>query len=243
MKKLFSRLSAVLLAGCLLAPANAVSVWAGDVTASPDLIATEAPAVASPTAAPTAAPTASFSDVTPADWFYDDVNFVVSNGYMTGLTDDTFGPETPVDRATVADALYAMAGSPAVSDTVPAGLTDVDASDPAIIWAVENSVVSPADSTHFDPSGTVTREQMAQIMFNYATYEKAAPTGSWAVRLDYADVDQISDSAMDAALYCYMKNILVGEPGKLFVPQGITTRAQAAAMLHRLSEAVVPAAN
>jgi hypothetical protein len=56
------------------------------------------------------------------------------------------------------------------------------------------------------------------------------------VRLDFADVDQISDWATEGAMYCYRSDIITGRPGKLFDPKGQTTRAEAAAILHRFAE-------
>jgi hypothetical protein len=37
-------------------------------------------------------------------------------------------------------------------------------------------------------------------------------------------------------MYCYMKGIVAGRPGKLFDPRGQATRAEVAAMLRRFAE-------
>ncbi|MEG1396819.1 MAG: Ig-like domain-containing protein, partial [Oscillospiraceae bacterium] len=53
-----------------------------------------------------------FTDVKMSDWFYGNVNFVSSNGLMTGTGNTTFSPLTDTARSMVWTVLYRMAGSP-----------------------------------------------------------------------------------------------------------------------------------
>jgi hypothetical protein len=79
----------------------------------------------------------------------------------------------------------------------------------------------------------VAREAMAVVLLNAAVYAGKGPVGSWAVRLDYSDLEELSDWAVEGAMWCQMKRIIEGRPGKVFDPKAIVTRAEAAAMLHR----------
>jgi hypothetical protein len=95
--------------------------------------------------------------------------------------------------------------------------------------------VSGVGDNLFAPEDSVTREQTAAILLNYAGFAGVTPQGAWAVRLDFADADAISDWAVQGAMYCYMKGIIGGKPGNLFDPQGQATRAEISAMLRRFA--------
>jgi hypothetical protein len=80
-------------------------------------------------------------------------------------------------------------------------------------------------------------------MLSFATHMGAGPVGAWAVYLNFADLDQISESATEGAMYCYANRIINGEPNpsnpsgqNLFAPKQSATRAEVSAMLHRYSE-------
>lgn len=87
--------------------------------------------------------------------------------------------------------------------------------------------------TAFAPNANITREQFAAIMFRYAKYKGTAPTGVWAIRLDYADTEDISDQAAEAVMFCNLKGIMQGKDGNLFSPKANATRAETVAILER----------
>ena len=86
---------------------------------------TESPAP-SETVEPTPEPKALFDDV-PATgkWYSEPVRYVAEHGYMAGVSDKLFAPETPVTRAMVTTILYAMDGKPSVK--APNKFKDVEA--------------------------------------------------------------------------------------------------------------------
>lgn len=178
-----------------------------------------------------------FADVSETDWFANDVIYVYSNDYMGGTSTDPmlFSPKAPTTRGMAVTILYRMAGSPDASgfgnpfSDVP---TDQWYTD-AVKWAVRNHIVEGVGNDRFAPNANVTREQMAVILYNYANWAGFGPEGAWAVRLDFADVDKISDWAVEGAMYVYMNGIISGKPGNLFDPKGETARSEFAAMLHR----------
>jgi hypothetical protein len=176
-----------------------------------------------------------FSDVKPADWFYSDVEFVVRNGLMTGVSDTAFSPNTYMTRAALVTVLYRLEGSPAVSD----GIAFIDVDDgswyaDAVSWAAGAGIVTGVGDLKFAPNNNVTRDQMATILLNYAIYAGDGPEGEWTIHLDFEDTADIRDWAIEGAMWCSMKGIITGKPGNLFDPLGSTTRAQTAVMLHRL---------
>ena len=40
-----------------------------------------------------------FEDVPESAWYYDEVQYVYENGFMLGMTEDTFAPEATLTRA------------------------------------------------------------------------------------------------------------------------------------------------
>lgn len=56
------------------------------------------------------------------------------------------------------------------------------------------------------------------------------------IRMDYADLAEVSDWAYEAMCWMSMNGIVNGKPGKVLDPKGTATRAEAAAMLQRYCE-------
>lgn len=103
----------------------------------------------------------------------------------------------------------------------------------AVGWANVNGIINGVSDTAFAPNANITREQIAAIMFRYAKYKGTAPTGVWAIRLDYADTEDISDRAAEAVMFCNLKGIMQGKDGNLFSPKANATRAETVAILER----------
>lgn len=175
-----------------------------------------------------------FADVPKSAWFYSDVAWAYGRNLMVGTSATEFSPNVPLTRGMLVTILYRLANEPAASggdgfSDVPGGVWYSD----AIAWAKANNIVNGIGGNLFAPDNSVTREQAAAILRNYASYVDFAPQGDWAATLDFADADQIAEWALDGAMYCYTNGIITGKPGKLFDPQGQATRAEIAAILRR----------
>ena len=107
----------------------------------------------------------------------------------------------------------------------------------AVRWAASTGIILGISETEFAPDDNITREQIAAIMFRYAKYKGSAPEGAWAIRLDYNDINDISDWAAEAVMYCKLKNIMLGDDANLFNPKNSASRAETAAILQRFNEA------
>lgn len=153
-----------------------------------------------------------FSD-TVGHWAESDVDFVSARELFTGTAPQTFSPETATTRGMVVTVLARLAGES----------TDGGANwyDKGCAWAVTNGV---SDGT--DPNGTVTREQLAAMLYRY--FGSPAVSGS----LSFADASSVSEYAHDAMQWCVNNGIINGMDG-LLNPQGQATRAQVSAMFAR----------
>lgn len=180
-----------------------------------------------------------FGDVKTADWFYNDVKYVYEKGMMAGTAADVFAPNATTTRAMIVTILYRLEGSPAVTGTnafvdVPAGQWYTD----AVNWAAANQIVKGTSATTFAPNDSITREQMAAILYRYAQY-KGYDVTKKADLSGYSDNSQVSAYAKDALAWANAAKLINGVTNTTLAPQGNATRAQVSAILHRFCDGVV----
>ena len=180
-----------------------------------------------------------FGDVKSADWFYNDVKYVYEKGMMAGTAADVFAPNATTTRAMIVTILYRLEGSPAVTGTsafvdVPAGQWYTD----AVNWAAANQIVNGTSATTFAPNDSITREQMAAILYRYAQY-KGYDVTKKADLSGYSDNGQVSAYAKDALAWANAAKLINGVTNTTLAPQGNAIRAQVSAILHRFCDGVV----
>ena len=183
-----------------------------------------------------------FTDVAEGAWYYDAVAYAWENDLMTGTSAATFAPGMTTDRAMLATLLWRLEGSPSVDylmdfDDVAKGLWYSE----AVRWAASEGVVAGVgDGSSFAPTGAITREQMAVMLYRYAQYKGYDVTGS-ADLSGYADADSVSSWAQYAVAWAVDAGLISGVGNNTLNPQGSATRAEIATILMRFVEAFVPA--
>lgn len=100
----------------------------------------------------------------------------------------------------------------------------------AVSWATEQGIVTGTSQTAFSPDESVTREQMAALLYRYAGEPSAAGDLS-----AYADADSVSAYASDAMAWCVENGVLNGTDGSRLEPAASATRAEVAAVLQRFA--------
>lgn len=184
-------------------------------------------------------PVLSFTDVKSGDWCYDAVNFVTGKGLFNGKTDTAFSPASSMSRGQLISVLYRLAGSPAVTGTSP--FQDVAADSycaSAVLWGVNNGIISGVTKTAFQPNASVSREQIALFLYRYAQLMKYDTTqGGMAVR-EAADYAKISSGALNAVTWAVNTSILQGSSNRLN-PKGSASRAEVAVFLTRFCQQFV----
>lgn len=100
----------------------------------------------------------------------------------------------------------------------------------AVSWATEQGIVTGTLQTAFSPDESVTREQMAALLYRYAGEPSAAGDLS-----AYADADSVSAYASDAMAWCVENGVLNGTDGSRLEPAASATRAEVAAVLQRFA--------
>lgn len=179
--------------------------------------------------------TVSFADVKTDAWYYDAVQYVSENNLFKG-TDKGFEPDSTMTRAMLVTVIHRLDGETDVDDKtlfadVPA---DTWYSD-SVNWASMNNIVNGVSDDSFNPDGNITREQLAVILYRYASYKGYALDGGKDITA-YADYDNISDYAKDAIFYVVSIGVMNGRSADTLAPRDSVTRAEVAAMLMRFAE-------
>lgn len=179
-----------------------------------------------------------FVDVTEDAWYYEAVKYVYENGLMIGTADDTFAPNSTLSRAMVAQILYNLEGQPTADGK--SSFTDASGhwAANAIAWAQETGVVSGYENNTFRPNRAVTREELAQMLYNYAQYKGSVlpPMGDLS---KFPDGDKVNDWAKNAMNWATGLGVINGYEDGTLRPGGNTTRAEAASMIMGLATRLV----
>lgn len=171
-----------------------------------------------------------FSDVPQTSWFADAVRYVTGKSLMNGTSTTAFSPNENMSCAMLATVLYRMSG-----ETAEAGSSFGDVSSSAyyaaaVNWASSKGIVNGTGADAFSPNASITREQLAAMLYRYA--------GEPSVSADlsaYTDAVSISPYAEKAVEWCVAKGILSGKSATRLAPQDTATRAECAAMLQRFA--------
>ena len=177
----------------------------------------------------------SFTDVTENDWYYSAVAYVVENGLFNGTSATTFEPNTYMNRAMLVTVLHRVADTPKTDGSN--AFEDVKSTDwfyPGVLWASESGVVNGVSETRFNPLGNVTREQIAVILYRYASY-LGYDVSARAALDDFADGAKVSGYAQEGMSWAVAEGLFKGANGKLTPTDG-ATRAEVATLMQRYEE-------
>lgn len=162
------------------------------------------------------------TDVDKNAWYHEAVDYALANGIMGGYNATTFGPGDTLSRAMVVQVLYNKEGQPAISGKHD--FTDVPADqwfNNAVTWGTQKGVMGGYGDGKFGPNDSVTIEQIAVILWNYA--------GNPAFSGNADSVGAHSGWAANALSWAVENDILESVPYENVT--GAATRAQTAQML------------
>ena len=183
-------------------------------------------------------PSFPFKDVTTDHPFYEDIKYVYEKGLMQGVSEDIFQSATTTTRGMIATILYRMEGEPAVKNASSfRDVADGMYYTKAIAWAAANGIVNGYADGTFQPDQTISREQMAAILYRYAQYKGCdVSVGEDTNILSYTDAAQVASYAVPAFQWAVGAGIINGTTATTLSPKGSATRGQVAAILHRYCE-------
>ena len=175
-----------------------------------------------------------FTDVSEDAWYYNVAKECYETGLINGTSATTFSPMQEMTRAMVVTILWRMDGQP--STAFNNKFKDVSSRQwyaTSISWAVNNGVVNGYGDGTFKPDAAVTREQVAVMLANYATYKGVYVAGTKKLNT-YPDGSQVSKWAQSGMKWALSNGIISGNGEGYLRPKKSATRAEGAAMLLRM---------
>ena len=159
-----------------------------------------------------------FKDVAESAYYYDAVRWAQDGGIVTGLSADTFGPDSRVTRQQMCAILYRYAAMCKLSLSQRDPLTDFSdldkladyAKDP-MSWCVAMGFINgvkSGDTTVLDPQGNATRAQIAKVLTQfdrYLTGEELAAQDNWEQSIIIPET--LPDIDREDPLYVYAREI------------------------------------
>ena len=173
--------------------------------------------------------TSPYSDVDARHWAYEYIVALSAKRIVNGYENNSFMPERSITRAEFIKMAVEAFGYTASEETEP--FDDISAEDwffEYMMAARSNGIVRGSGNMCM-PYDEITREEMSAIIFRVMK-EKNLIEEKQSVTL-FADETDISDWAIAAVKGLQACGIINGMEDGRFVPQGKTTRAEAAKML------------
>lgn len=184
---------------------------------------------------PTPGPVPTFSDVKPSDWYYDAVSNVCSYGLFSGSGDGTFSPKTTMTRAMLVSVLYRLSGAKVSYEPLFSDVSSDKWYAQAVVWAYKNNIVNGIGDSRFAPENSITREQIAVILYNYAK-KSGRDVSAQGDLFSFPDVNNISTWARAAVSWAVAKGLISGTTinnRTMIAPAKTASRAEVASMLWR----------
>ncbi len=179
---------------------------------------------------------ASYADVSDSDWFKSAVDYASSKGMMAGNRGQ-FSPYDNLTRGMIAQILYNLENN---AEPLQHSFPDVSSSDwfsPAVSWVSAKGVMSGYSNGQFGANDSVTREQLALTLYQYAVHKGYDTTAS-AELGTFVDGADTSNWARAAMQWAVAHGLFSGKSGGRLDPQGTATRAEVASVLMNFCERI-----
>lgn len=183
-----------------------------------------------------------YDDVRTDAWYYNAVTFVTDRGYFNGVSEMLFAPYIDMNRAMFVTVLGRMANVD-TSKYMGLAFSDLEAGMyyvPYVKWANENGIVLGRSDTIFDPEASITREEMAAIMYRYCAYIGMDMTPKNTMFMDrYTDRNEISDWSVTYVEWAVGCGLMRGMTDHTIDPLEHASRAQVAQVIMNFCDKVL----
>ena len=183
-----------------------------------------------------------FEDVAPGAWYESAVRYAYFHNIMEGMRETEFAPATALTRAMAVQILYNLEGQPDISDeNLGYPYEDVDAQawyGDAVYWARLTGVATGYGDGTFQPGDSITRQEFAQMLYNYAKYKGYDLTAAGDLS-QFPDSESVADWAETAMRWANGNELINGHDDGTIDAAGIGTRAQAASILMKFDQNLV----
>ncbi len=176
-----------------------------------------------------------FDDVKESHWYYDSICHVISKGYMYGMNERTFSPNTDLTREQFVTILANMAGVETEEYRDMALMSDVKPTHwfaGAVNWAVSEGYVAGVSEGVFGVGQPIQRAALARLLYLYAE-RNGKQTEEKADLSVYTDFNKVQDWMAEGLSWAVKHGVItsIKDNELVLAPTATATRAQAARML------------
>ena len=185
---------------------------------------------------------ASFEDVNETAWYYPEVQYVVNEGLMNGVSEDKFDPNIPVTREMITTALWRLES---LKEHSVYSFKDVDRDtwySDAVAWITNHHIAEGYGNGLFGVKDNATREQAVQLLYAYYDkYRACSPYNTipfperTIIVEEFQDYEKVSAWAKEAVDWAINHGIIKGD-GIFLKPDETVTRAEMAVLLSRFHQ-------
>ena len=175
-------------------------------------------------------------DVKDEDYFYDPVQWALSEGITNGVGDDLFCPENICTRGQVVTFLWRANGcpEPTVGENPFKDISPEAYYYKAVLWAFEEGITTGMDEATFAPQEGCTRGQVVTFLWR----AKGKPDSA-DVKSPFTDVSEDAYYSK-AVLLAVEQGITTGKTLDKFDPEDLCTRGQIVTFLWRSADSYHP---
>ncbi len=179
-----------------------------------------------------------FGDVSGASWYSSAVTFVSAHEMFHGTDSGQFCPQDTMTRGMIVQVLKNIEKGESFDSNGFSDVTDDAWYAEAASWASNLGIVRGYGDGTFGAGDSVTREQMAVILYNYVKKLNYGVEGSGNLS-KFQDASGISSWAGDAMSWAVGAGIFNGSTDGTLNPQGCATRAEMAQIMENFTRALL----
>ena len=179
-----------------------------------------------------------FTDVPAGHWAWNDIAYCYNRGIFAGTSETTFSPDTAISRAMIAALLARLDNFDAAKYSGKSSFDDVAVTDwyaAYAEWAHDTGIM---DGDSFNGADPMTRQEIAKAIYDYLKQSGFNTSFSSSKVQKYEDQKDIDRGNTTAVQFMRYIGVMVGNQNNCFGPDDYVTRAEMAAMMHRLSDIV-----
>lgn len=168
-----------------------------------------------------------FTDVD-QHWAQQDIRYLVSHHIVDGATETSFEPSGTTTRGQIAKLFAEMLQLDKTNAKSSFSDVSADAWYAGYVAAVEKAGIFQGADGQFRPDAAISRQELAVVISRLVKQQEQAKDRA------FADQAQIADWAQAGVGVAVKLGIIQGDETGKFLPAANATRAEAAAMVHRL---------
>ncbi len=176
-----------------------------------------------------------FDDVPQSYWAEQYIRKLFDRGIVKGLDERSFMPGRPITRAEFTQIIVNSLKIPYREGELH--FADVSQEDwyyKSVSAAATFGIIVGRPDGSFAPNESITRQDMAVVIAKFLEKKQGESTEGMGKSLTFADGSNISRYALDSVAAVVSEGLMVGKPGNIFDPKGLTTRAEAVTVICKL---------